>query len=182
MRLFTAIDLPPEILERLDALMQKLRPLAPIAWSPLSNLHITVKFIGKWPDARLPQLERALSLSSRAPVPIRIVGLGFFPDRKRPHTFWAGVQASRQLVQLAEDTNLALMNLVDPEILPYTPHLTLARIRGATGLGPFEKEVARSGQPEFGSFIADRFYLYRSKPGPSGSVYTKLSEFPFTTT
>jgi 2'-5' RNA ligase len=31
---------------------------------------------------------------------------------------------------------------------------------------------------EFGSFTADRFYLYLSKMQAGGSVYTKLSEFP----
>jgi 2'-5' RNA ligase len=41
--------------------------------------------------------------------------------------------------------------------------------------------VEQLGEPDFGSFAADRFYLYLSKPGRSGSVYTKLSEFPFTT-
>ena len=31
---------------------------------------------------------------------------------------------------------------------------------------------------DFGSFVADRFYLYQSRQGPVGSVYTKLAEFP----
>jgi 2'-5' RNA ligase len=50
MRLFTAIDLPPEVAGRLDALIAKLRPLANIRWSPAANLHITTKFIGQWPE------------------------------------------------------------------------------------------------------------------------------------
>ena len=33
---------------------------------------------------------------------------------------------------------------------------------------------------EFGAFSADRFFLYRSSLHPSGSVYTKLAEFPLT--
>ena len=57
---------------------------------------------------------------------------------------------------------------------------TLARIKQPSGLESFHLEVERLGQPDFGSFVADRFYLYLSKPGRSGSVYTKLSEFPFT--
>jgi len=182
MRLFTAIDLPPEIIDRLDALMRTLRPLAPIAWSPLANLHITVKFIGEWSEPRLAEIERALTLPARAPIPIRIAGLGYFPNRTVWHTFWAGVDASPQLAALSEDTNRALAKLVAPDARAYTPHLTLARYKGAAALRKFDEEVARAGQPDFGSFTANRFYLYRSKPGPSGSVYTKLSEFPFTTT
>src|SRR5277367_344625 len=104
MRLFAAIDLPPEVSERLEELMAKLRPLAAIAWSPCSNLHITTKFIGEWPEDRLAELERALSLGIRAPVPVRVAGLGFFRDRSLPRVFWAGVEASAPLVVLAQET------------------------------------------------------------------------------
>ncbi len=81
MRLFTAIDLPPEIRERLDQLIGKLRPLARIGWSPAANLHITTKFIGEWPEDRLAELRRALTgTESRTAIPVRIGGLGFFPN------------------------------------------------------------------------------------------------------
>ena len=75
------------------------------------------------------------------------------------------------------DSALAKMG-VEPESRAYSPHLTLARIKAPSGLSSFRKEVERLGQPEFGEFVADRFVLYLSKPGPAGSVYTRLSEFP----
>jgi 2'-5' RNA ligase len=185
MRLFTAIDLPPEVTARLDALIAKLRPLARIGWSPAANLHITTKFVGQWPEERLAELRAALAaMGRRAPIPIRVSGLGFFPNRKSPRVFWAGVETTSELTALARDTDLALAKLgVVQESRAYSPHLTLARIKQAApaltlGLWP---EVERLGQPDFGSFVAERFYLYLSKPGSSGSVYTKLSEFPFTT-
>jgi 2'-5' RNA ligase len=183
MRLFTAIDLPPEIVERLDQLIAKLRPLARIGWSPVANLHITTKFIGQWPEERLPQLEHALAgLGSPGPIPIRVSGLGFFPNRKSPHVFWAGVTAPSELAGLAQQTDAAMAKLgIAQESRAYSPHLTLARIKQPSGLDSFQREVERLGQPDFGSFVTDRFYLYLSKPGRSGSVYTKLSEFPFTT-
>jgi RNA 2',3'-cyclic 3'-phosphodiesterase len=179
MRLFTAIDLPPEVTGRLDSLIAKLRPLANIGWSPAANLHITTKFIGQWPEERLPQLQTALAgMGCRAPIPIRISRLGFFPNRKSPRVFWAGVEAA-ELTALARDTDAALAKLgVAPESRAYSPHLTLARIKTAA---PALTLSLESFQQDFGSFVAERFYLYLSKPGGSGSVYTKLSEFPFTT-
>ena len=131
----------------------------------------------------MPELTRALgSLGSRAPISIRVAGLGFFPNARSPHVFWAGIDASPQLSNLAKDTDQALERLdVKPEARAYSPHLTLARIKDPAGLSSFRSEVQRRGQPDFGSFTADRFYLYLSKPGPAGSVYTKLSEFPFST-
>lgn len=179
MRLFTAIDLPQEVRGRLDELIGKLRPLARIQWSRAANLHITTKFIGEWPVERLPELQRALAgLEAREPIPIRVAGLGFFPNPKAPRVFWAGVQAPPSLAVLAEDTNRALAHLVEPEARAYSPHLTLARIKDQP---PTSKILHPGFEPEFGSFVADRFYLYLSKPGPGGSVYTKLSEFPITT-
>src|SRR4029078_7658181 len=73
MRLFTAIDLPTEIVDRLRRLISELRRMACIQWSPAANLHITVKFIGQWPEERLPELSRALNgLATRAPTALRV--------------------------------------------------------------------------------------------------------------
>jgi 2'-5' RNA ligase len=39
--------------------------------------------------------------------------------------------------------------------------------------------VAGLESDDFGRFTADRFYLYLSEMRPSGSIYTRLAEFPF---
>jgi 2'-5' RNA ligase len=180
MRLFTAIDLPGEALHRLEILIHRLRPLAELKWSPVSNLHITAKFIGEWPEPRLPELRSALNLISRRPaIPVRVRGLGFYPNAKSPRVFYAGVDTAPELTALARDIDASLEKLgVRRESRPYSPHLTLARIKSPRGLAAFHHEVVRLGQPEFGSFTADRFFLYLSRTSPSGSVYTKLSDFP----
>ena len=183
MRLFTAIDLPEEIRDRLVEVITTLRPLARITWSRPENLHITTKFIGQWPEERLPELNIALAgLGRRARIPIQAHGLGFYPSAKSPRVFWAGVEAPTELTALASDTDHALAKLgIEPEQRAYSPHLTLARIKHPIGLEVFHKAVAALGHPQFGALETDRFYLYLSKPGRGGSVYTKLSEFPFST-
>jgi len=183
MRLFTAIDLPAEIRNLLVEVITKLRPLARITWSRPENLHITTKFIGQWPEERLQELNALLAgLTPRARIPIQVRGLGFYPGAKYPRVFWAGVEAPPELTALASETDRALAKLgLEPESRAYSPHLTLARFKQPSGLEAFHKAVVGLGQPEFGAFEADRFYLYLSKPGPGGSVYTRLSEFPFST-
>ena len=178
MRLFTAIDLPPDIRNRLADLIGRLRPLARIKWSPASNLHLTTTFIGEWPEPRLPELRNTLAGVPMRAIPICVRRLGFFPNRRSPRGFYAAVDAP-DLSTLARDTQAALAKLgIEAESRAYTPHLTLARIKAPEGLASFHKAVEELGHPEFGSFLADRFFLYHSKPGASGSVYTKLSEFP----
>ena len=62
---------------------------------------------------------------------------------------------------------------------PYSPHLTLARIKERLDLQPLREAIAAQASLEFGRFEAGSFFLYRSQLRPTGSVYTKLAEFPF---
>jgi 2'-5' RNA ligase len=181
MRLFTGIDLSPEVVKNLEDLLRRLEPAAQINWSAPENLHITTKFIGEWPEDRLPELTAALgTLPSREPLSIAVEKLGFFPNPHAPRVFWAGVHAGEGLTQLARDTETALAPLsIAKEDRAFSPHLTLARIKTPGKQTALLQAVAKLPSLDFGNFVADRFYLYRSKTAPTGSVYTKLAEFPF---
>jgi RNA 2',3'-cyclic 3'-phosphodiesterase len=181
MRLFAAIDLSAEVVGNLEDLLRQLQPAAQISWSPPANLHITTKFIGEWPEDRLPELTEALAtLPNREPLAIAVEKLGFFPNPHAPRVFWAGVRAGEGLAQLAGDTETALAPLGIPkEDRAFSPHLTLARIKTAGKQTALLQAVAKLPSLDFGNFLADRFYLYRSKTAPTGSVYTRLAEFPF---
>ncbi len=181
MRLFTAIDLPPDVLANLESLVARLTPSARINWSPVANLHITTKFIGEWPDERLDELTAALhSLPLRPAIPIAIEKLGFFPNPHAPRVFWAGVHAGDALAQLARETEEALAALgIAKEQRPYSPHLTLARIKTPAKQPALLQAVEKLPSLDFGRFTVDRFFLYRSQLRPTRSVYTQLAEFPF---
>jgi 2'-5' RNA ligase len=179
MRLFTAIDLPAEMLEKLRAFLARLRPLAKFRWTAAEDLHITTKFIGEWPEARIDEMKTALSgVTSPAPIDISVRGLGWFPDLHRPRVFWAGVQGAEPLAALAHATEQAVAKLGVPiETRAYSPHLTLARVRDQVQL---EELLAWAGDPDFGGFQASSFFLYVSQGGRDlGARYSKLAEFPF---
>ena len=179
MRLFTGLDLAPHVSSALEQLLATLRPLAPLRWTRVENLHVTTKFIGEWPAAKLDEMKAALAkVPGRDPLPVAVHGLGWKPNPRQPRLFWAGVEAPK-LAELAHDIDSAMARLgVAREERAFTAHLTLARIGKPTPLDAVQKKIA-SLTTEFGSFEADRFYLYLSEPGPGGSVYTKLAEFPF---
>jgi RNA 2',3'-cyclic 3'-phosphodiesterase len=181
MRLFTGLDLPPAVKDNLDDLVRRLRPTADIRWSPVENLHVTTKFIGEWPEERLEQLKGVLAgVPRRDPLEISVGCLGYFPAPHRPRVFWAGVQGGPPLRELARDTEQALVGLgIAAEDRPYSPHLTLARIQDPRRALSLRQAVAPMVSSTFGQFTADRFSLYLSRPGPKGSTYTKLAEFPF---
>jgi 2'-5' RNA ligase len=180
MRLFAGIDLPTEVRENLAALIGTLLPCARLNWSPVANLHITTKFIGEWPEHRLDALVAALqSLPPGQPIGIAFRGLGWFPNARAPKIFWVGVKADAGLVELARHTDDTVARLgVPPERRPFSPHLTLARIREQVPLARLQEAVAALASEDFGEFTASRSHLFLSQPAASGSVYSKLAEFP----
>jgi 2'-5' RNA ligase len=179
LRLFTGIAATKEVDSRLDELVRRLRPLARIRWSPTANFHITTKFIGAWPEARLAELKTALSpLAGRGRFRIAIGGLGFFPNARAPRVFWTGVHGGAPLQDLASATDQVCAKLsVEPEKKPYSPHLTLARINSPADLGALHAAIQKDSSPEFGDFEAGAFHLYLSQPGSGASIYTSLAEF-----
>jgi 2'-5' RNA ligase len=184
MRLFTAIDIPEDVRANLQALLGRWKPLARIQWSPVANLHITTKFIGEWPEARIEELKTALSaIPRKGAFEIAVRGLGWFPNDRRPRILWAGVvdrgadagaDAGASLANLARTTEQAVTVLGVPvEERPFSPHLTLARIREAVPLDALRSAIAQTAA-DFGACRATEFFLYLS----AGGKYTRLAAFP----
>jgi 2'-5' RNA ligase len=179
MRLFTGIDLPEEVHDKLERFLAHLRPTAHLNWSPVYNLHITTKFIGEWPEGDLDKLTGALrGIQGISPVSIAIREVGWFPNPDHPRVFWAGIHANEALADLANRTEDVLDPLgIAREKRAFSPHLTLARIRHPVPLQAMRKAIEKFESFEFGSVETDRFYLYLSRPGSAGTVYTKMSTF-----
>ena len=179
MRLFIALDLSAEVVGHLEDLLRRLKPTARVNWSPPANLHITAKFIGEWPEARLEELKSAIApLAPSRPIPVHVRDLGFFPNARSPRVFWCGIDAPG-LSELAAALDDACGRLgVEREKRAFSPHLTLARIKERLDLDPLHQAIARLASTDFGAFQARSFFLYRSQLHPTGSVYTKLAEFP----
>jgi RNA 2',3'-cyclic 3'-phosphodiesterase len=182
MRLFTGIGLPESLIDDISRLIDQLRPAAHLRWSAAYNLHITTKFIGQWPEARLEELKTALDpLGKRSPFEIAVSGIGWLPNAWSPRVLYADVKAGPELEKLAVDTDEALGRLgIEKETRKFAPHLTLARIKDSgIPLDPLRDTLAKIEKLDFGRFVASHFSLHLSRPGPAGSIYTQLAEFPF---
>src|SRR2546430_1319435 len=129
MRLFIALDIPAEVRARLTEYMERARKLAPDArWARVEGLHVTLKFVGEFSDARLEEMKTALAAVKAAPFEVTFKGVGFFPNTKAARVFWAAVDGGEELPRLASAVDMALAGLgIAREEKPYRPHLTLAR-------------------------------------------------------
>jgi 2'-5' RNA ligase len=158
-----------------------LRAVCPRArWVRIEGVHVTLKFIGETPSERLREIKAALSsMPLHASFPVKFRGLGFFPNARRPRVLWAGVEAGRQLAELAAAADASLQALgIAGESRAYSPHLTLARFDDTRGLGALHAAVEKVGSPEFGAATATEFHLYQSVLKPGGAEYTRQATFP----
>ena len=181
MRLFTAIDLPSDVLLRLDRLLMALRPEGLIKWSPLDNLHITTKFIGEWADSRLDELDSTLSaIRPRDSIHIELADLGWFPNERSPRVLWIGVHGGTALLDLVHETEERLAAIgIKREEREFAGHMTLARIKSPVPLGGLRQKVQEMQPAALGHFLVSHFSLFRSDPGSNASIYRKLREYKF---
>jgi RNA 2',3'-cyclic 3'-phosphodiesterase len=171
--LFTGFALDYPVRRNLELLLEHLRPLAPLAWSPASNLHVTTKFIGSFPEERLDELKAALAQTPKpGPIELCVEGLGWFDNPHNPRSFFAAVRANEALAAFKRNLDGAA-----PEDRPYVPHVTLARVREKTDLGPLRRAIAELPSAEFGISIPSKHLLYKSEPRESASEYTVIGEF-----
>lgn len=178
MRLFTGIALPPDVESRLMSLIGGLRPHADLAWTPRHKLHITTKFIGEFPEARLGELQQALAqIHAPQPIEIAIRHIGWLPNLRNPTILYAGVDPTPALAALASATGLVLEPFGIPkEPRAYRPHVTLGRVRDRRGINlhPLRDALNSYESADFAHFHAPAFHLYFSGSGQ----YTKLSDYP----
>jgi 2'-5' RNA ligase len=114
---------------------------------------------------------------------LSLVGLGVFPNPRRPQVIWAGLAGDLeplQGLQAAVEARAAALGFA-PEARAYQPHLTLGRVKGA--LAPAElmrllEHLKAHSTDGFGDFEADALSLVRSDLQPAGSVYTTLYAAP----
>jgi len=183
-RCFIGLPLPESWQAGLGRVIQQLSGAfaSRIAWIRPGNGHLTLKFLGDVEQARLPELTQALAGVVFAPFALALGRAGFFPPAGRgsPRALWAGLaQGGTESARLAVQVGQALAPLgFAPETRPFTPHLTLGRVKDAAEGDDWtlvERALAGETWPvaEAGSFV-----LWRSVLFATGPQYSRLAEFP----
>jgi 2'-5' RNA ligase len=178
MRVFIAVDLPNEIRKTLADVQYELRDLSnSVRWVSPDSIHITLKFIGEMPEKRLEDIDDALTGFTWKTFTITVRGVGFFPGKRSPRVFWAGMEAPT-MKDMAEELDTRMeRGGFDKEKRAFRPHITLARARDTR----IDSSLVAAAEPyeqyDFGSFVADRVFLFQSTLKPSGAVYEKLKEY-----
>lgn len=186
-RAFVAADLPPEVRDELarivaalaGARIRGLRTVRP------EGLHLTLKFLGNVQRSEVPAVASAISsvVEQFRPITVEIGGFGAYPGERSPRVLWTGVNGPDALFNLQADIEKSLTSLgFSTDSRPWSPHLTLARIRDGTGKR--DRRLAWDSlaglEPISQWTTISSVSLVASRLTPKGAVYSTIETFEMT--
>jgi 2'-5' RNA ligase len=181
LRTFFAVEIPEASRRAAAALAERLRDEMAgggpgdggVRWVRPEGYHVTLRFLGDTPAARLDALAVAVRRETEGLVPftLRLGALGALPDARRARVVVLEVEPREPLERLAAAVERGVVAAgFEPERRPFNGHLTLGRVRG-------RRTPLLRGGCEAPSFAVDAFVLFRSEATPEGSHYTPLERF-----
>ena len=184
-RAFLAVEIPPDIKDRIREIQRGLTPLVrDIRWTRPEGIHLTLKFFGNISNDDIPCISRVIERKTRdtAPIVLQVKELGVFPGPGRPRVLWIGMQGEiDRLSRLQGEIESDLQECgFQREERRFTPHLTLGRAKSQkkmfTSIANVltDKETYHAGQ-----FGVRGLTLFKSDLKPEGAVYTKLVHYAF---
>lgn len=170
LRLFVGIALPPELKLRLSLLAAGL-PGA--RWVDPGNYHLTVRFVGAVDEGMASDIDAALESLQAPRFALQLAGIGHFGTRM----VWVGVERNPALHHLHDKIERALARLgFGPEERRYSPHVTLARLKGTAG-ARLQAYLSEHSLFRAEPFTVDRFSLVASYQTKSGSIYEDQADY-----
>ena len=187
LRAFIAIELPQHIRDAIEKQTARLRQALGndlVRWVPAQNMHLTLKFLGDIAASHVDFLKQMLAreAESHSQFDLQIGGLGSYPTSRRPRVLWVGLHALAELASLQKSIEAAARRLgYEPDEHPFSPHLTVGRVRQSASPADLPKVRAAMDNIQLGGIgtaRVDSVHLIKSDLQPSGSIYTKLFSAP----
>lgn len=185
-RAFLAVYPPADVLDALETRLAAVRALpaaAGMRWVPRDQLHLTLRFCGRVPDA--DALTDAVHDAARVVPPIdglALAGAGAFPTPRRATVCWIGVAdaavgATSALGGLAAALEAACVSAgLEPDDRGFRPHVSVARTPRGTDLRAL---VGALGDASVGPpWSAREVRLVASATRPRGAVHTEVARIP----
>jgi len=173
-RLFSGLELPEAVVGQL-ALMRG--GVVGARWLEPEDYHVTLRFIGDIDARTARDIDETLSDIRRPKALVSFEGLSWFGGDK-PRAIVAKVKAEPALMDLQAEQERRLRRIgIEPETRKYRPHVTLARLRGASQTA-VASYLAMRGALIANSFNAERFVLYSAREGSGGGPYVVEAAYP----
>lgn len=115
------------------------------------------------------------------PFNLELEGVGAFPNGRAPRVIWVGIKKSAELERLQQNVEKCLVSIgFEAEDRPFTPHLTLCRIKSAEDGRALGKLLSEARVEAKTAFTVSSFAFIKSVLKPFGAEYTPIREFALT--
>ena len=180
MRLFAAIDIEPQVQDRIERVQKRLeRELnlyeKEVRWVRPEQVHLTLKFLGDVRDSLIPQVCDVITgtASECEAFDLRIQGLGVFGRPAR--VVWAGCEVPPELIKIQTRLENEFEKIGwDKEHRPFAGHLTICRVKNPAAGRSLAKAVEAYADEVIGSVSVDRLVLYESRLSRTGPEYNAI--------
>lgn len=185
-RTFIALELDESLRHFLGNVIDRLaRQLPGVRWVDPAGIHLTLAFLGELSDEQLLAAEQAagVAVKQSAPFEFRLKELGIFGSQHQPRVIWMGIEEFvGNLSRLHGVLNRELARRgFEVDARPFSPHLTLARIKQP--LNPAEQQTLQRllANKEFTASSSRQFVQHlsvmKSELSRSGARYTCLQAY-----
>ncbi len=186
-RAFVAIELPEAVRQPINALIEHLKTQdssETLRWMRPEGVHLTLKFLGTTRESRVESIGAALRVAASAvpPFELEFGPLGSFGSRRssRGQVIWTGIEGDltqlREIVRLIDSAFERVG--IEPELRPFTPHLTLGRGRRSRTPLPPALFIDTVWPPPVARFPVETVSLMQSDLRPEGARYTTRLTVP----
>ena len=178
MRTFIAVEVPDSARDRIAQLVNRFKTTGTdIKWVEPDNIHVTLKFLGNIGTDQPAVIRDGLSaaLDSAGAFDLKLGRIGAFPDMNRPRVFWVSIVEGRdELIAMQQriEAELHARGFVREE-RPFSPHLTIGRVRSPRGLAKLT-DLVRDMDFETEPFTVKRAAVVKSDLKPDGPLYTVI--------
>ena len=179
-RTFIGIDIGDTVRANAVALQKELAKAgANVKWVTPENLHVTLLFLGEVDDRELHAVCKAVKVGAAGepPFPLRVSGVGAFPNPRRPKVLWAGVTTGTEpLVRLhaALEEEMLELGCYRQEERGYTPHLTLGRVKGEADAATLAAELPKRLAWDGGTVAVGEVIVFSSELDRDAPLYTVI--------
>jgi len=176
-RAFFGLPIPESHRDALGRFITGCAAAAPtFRWTPVSNLHLTVRFIGSVERETVDRIADRIGAVAPAGFELALGDLGTFKRGRLVRVVWIGLRSGGEAATaLAAEVEAECVRAeLIGEARAFQAHLTLARARQRDGsmLPPLPPV------PQLGPWRATELVLYSSQLSKTGAIYEAIRTLP----
>jgi 2'-5' RNA ligase len=170
------IDVSDELRNTILALKSGLKE-ENIKWVDLTNLHITLAFIGDTEKQMIKSIGSMLNneFEGSGIIEFSLTGFGLFQNINNPRIIYSAIENPEKLIRAHENIKKGLSELnIVLEEREFNPHLTIGRIKDLVDKSNLQKLVHTFAGKNLQTVSVSEIMYYESVLLPTGPIYKQI--------